>query len=189
MSNICWTFDTQAHIWSHSSIVGKIIFHIMNFYFVLCLEWAVSIINLFSSVLIMTRFKLVLSWIIGDCINRIILFLFSHTFTYVNLILSTFIWKTSNKFPQIRMANSIIDKFTKTFLNLIFCSQKLIWIIIWWSSSRYSSMVSMAAWYRGGPWFKSWQGQEFINFWLNRKFYNLNLNTIIVWVYELTRLV
>ena len=135
----------------------------------------------------MCSLKLVLSWIIDDCINRIILFQFSHTFSYVNLILSTFIWKTINKFFQILMAYSIIDKFTKTFLNLIFCSQKFIWIIIWWSSSRYSSMVSMASCYRRGPGFKSWQGQEFINFWLNRKFYNLNI--IIVWVYELTRLV
>ena len=47
----------------------------------------------------------------------------------------------------------------------------------------------MAACYRGGPGFKSWQGQEFINFCQKWKFDNLNMNTIIVWVYELTGLI
>ena len=56
-------------------------------------------------------------------------------------------------------------------------------------SSRHSSMVSMVACYRRGPSFKSRQGRENINFWLKRKFNNSNLNTIIVWVYELTGLV
>ena len=56
-------------------------------------------------------------------------------------------------------------------------------------SSHHSSMVSTAACYWGGPGFKSWQGREFINFWIKRKFNNFNLNTIIVWLYELTVLV
>ena len=38
----------------------------------------------------------------------------------------------------------------------------------------------------GGPGFKSRQGWEFINVWLKRKFNNYIMNTIIVWVYELT---
>ena len=38
------------------------------------------------------------------------------------------------------------------------------------SSSRHISMVSKVACYWGGPGFKSQQGQEFINFWLQRKF-------------------
>ena len=64
--------------------------------------------------------------------------------------------------------------------------EKLFSIVL---SSRHSSMVSMAACYQRGPGFKSRQGQEFINFWIKRKFNNSNLNTIIVWVYELTGLV
>ena len=50
-------------------------------------------------------------------------------------------------------------------------------------------MVSKAACYQWGLGFKYRQGREFINFRLKRKFNNLNLNTIIGWVYELIGLV
>ena len=45
----------------------------------------------------------------------------------------------------------------------------------------------LARWLATG--FKFQQGREFINFRIKRKFKNSNLNTIIVWVYELTGLV
>ena len=75
-----------------------------------------------------------------------------------------------------------LNLFLRNFASLKLCNSRS-------SSSCHSSMVSTAGCYRGGPGFKSEQGQEFINFWLKRKFNNLNLNTIILWVYELTGLV
>ena len=63
-------------------------------------------------------------------------------------------------------------------------------VSIGWLLSRHGSMVSTAACYRGGPaGFKSRQVREFIKLLLKRKFNNSNLNTIIVWVCELTGLV
>ena len=77
--------------------------------------------------------------------------------------------------------------FNNFCFNQFLCLSISMFINFW--SSRNSSMVSTATCYQGGPGFKSQQGREFINFWIKRKFNNSNLNTIIVWVHELTGLV
>ena len=95
--------------------------------------------------------------------------------------LNTFRYFTENTFSQ-NCSASPAQKRKDWWKNCILSKIKK-------KSSCHSSMVSTAACYRGGPGFKSRQGQEFINFWLKRKFNNSNLNTIIVWVCELTGLV
>ena len=91
------------------------------------------------------------------------------------------------------MAIKLTIKFSMKMLDSVWYSfdslklQKFSILLL--QTSCHSSMVSTAACYRGGPGFKSRQGRKYINFWIKCKFNNSNLNTIIVWVYELTGLV
>ena len=98
---------------------------------------------------------------------------------------------TCNMWPVIFCILKKVLSVSCFFLLCLFsyCRQFTFYLQMKVSSSHHSSMASMAACYGGGPGLKSQQGREFTNFWLKRKFNNSNLNTIILWVYELTGLV